>query len=209
MKSIGKLFIAALSGWMFFTICGCTVYPKPRLDNGYYKNFEYEFKFRLPGGWVAHNYITDEIAEGVAAEFAENFVFMLTNPETEGMILITAEKSEFDIVSIGYNKESLKEKILAKISEWEAQLAERYAFENYTYQLYPVEIAEGYGPTLIYSETANSLKGDNYARAYLLNRCSKEGTCSLQVTLISKDAGYDYNFKVFTDIVNSLIKVYK
>lgn len=187
---------------------GCAVYPKPRLDNGYYKNFEYEFKFKLPNGWVTHNNLPDELSKGVAAEFANNFVFMLTNPETEGIILITAEKSEFDIVTIGYDKESLKEKILAKISEWEAQLAERYAFENYTYQLYPISVAEGYGPTLIYSETANSMTGDNYARGYLLNKCLKDQTCSVQVTLISKDAGYEQNFAVFSDIVNSLVKVY-
>ncbi len=208
MKSIVKHLMGLLALSLLITAAGCTIYSKPRIDNYNYKNFEFEFKFKIPNGWVCHSNIPDELAKSVAAEYADNFVFMLTNPQTEGIILLTAEKSDFDIISIGYNKDILKEKLEAKIAEWKARLDKRYGFQDYTSQLYPVEISEGYGPTLVYSETATSEAGDNYARGYLLNKCRKDQTCTVQVTLISKTPQYEKNYEVFSNVVNSLTKVY-
>lgn len=208
MKSIPRCLAVLLSLGLLAGISGCTIYSKPRVENGYYKNFEYEFKFRVPNGWVLHRNITDELSKGVAAEYADNFVYMLTDPTTEGIILITAEKSDLDIIAIGYNKDTLKDKIQVKIDAWKDQLAKRHGFEDYTYQLYPVSISEGYGPTLIYSEMASSKDGDHYARGYLLNKCRKDDTCTVQVTLISKAAGYEENYEVFSNVVNSMVKVY-
>jgi len=192
----------------FGFLWGC-LYNTPRIENAYYKNFEYEFKIKIPQGWQPHKNITDEIEDGVAAAFADDFVLMLSNPKTKGIILITADKSDEDIVALSGNKEAFKERLLAKVAEREAMLAADYGYEGYAYEIGSLEVPEGYGPTMTYYENAKKQNGDMFVRAVYLNRCQKDDTCVLNFTLLCKEEDYNANSGAFISVTNSAIKVYQ
>jgi len=189
-------------------VWGC-LYRTPRIENAYYKNFEYEFKIKIPHEWQSHKNITDEIKDGTAAPFAEDFILMLSNPKTNGIILVTATKSDEDIIALNANKEAFQNRLLALLTEREEMLTAEYGYEGYTYELGSLEIAEGYGPTLTYFENAKNQNGDMFVRAVYLNKCQKDETCTLAFTLLCKEADYNLNAKALTKVTDTAMKVYQ
>lgn len=187
----------------------CRLPPKPRIENTYYKNYEYEFKCKIPQGWSGYKDLPGELEKTVAGEFTDNFIFLLTNPETEGVIIITADTSDYDILTIGYNKDAFAERLKADLTANAAAFSEENGYKDYNNDIYPLQIAQGYGPTLIYSETATRTAGDQFVRAVLLNKCQEEETCEIHMTLITRQDTYDYNFNILSNLINSTIKVYQ
>jgi hypothetical protein len=192
---------------IFSFIAGCTLPRKPRVENGKYKNFEHEFLVKIPSGWDYHATMPEQVKDGVAGNFAENVVCMLSNPETQGYIILEANRSDFDIVSMGHDKSAAGEQLTAFLEERGQQLADG-GIENYTYEIGSLDVAKGYGPTLIFTESAQSSTGDHIETAAYLNQCQKAKTCMLIVTLISKEDTYAVNYEAFALVANSAAKVY-
>jgi len=190
-------------------VYACTIYRTPRVEDAYYKNFEYEFKFRMPSGWDFHKNMPDEIKDGIAAHFKDDFVVLLTNPNTRGTIVVSADKTKEDIISLGIDKDAFKEKLLERIKEREEEFTKEYQYENFTYEVGPLTVKEGYGPTFIYKESAKSKTGDKYVRLEYLNKCQKDNTCSLIFTLICKEADFDSNYSTLSKLADSAKKVYQ
>lgn len=186
----------------------CSLPPKPRVENGKYKNFEHEFLVKIPSGWDQHTQMSDQVADGVAARFSENFVFMLSNPETRGMIILEARPAEFDIVTMGQDKTATSEQLTAFLDERGRQLTEDGGLTDYTYELSSLDVARGYGPTLVFTESAKTDAGDRIETAAYLNKCQTSKTCMLIVTLISKEDTYAVNYEAFAMVANSAAKVY-
>jgi hypothetical protein len=208
MDIIKKGFIILALIWLS-TFYACTIYRTPRVEDSFYKNFEYEFKFRVPTGWEPHRDMPDEIEDGVARYFKDDFVVMLTNPDNRGIVIVSADKADEDIISLGYDKDSFKEKLLERIREREETFTKEYGYENFTYEVGPLTVKEGYGPTFIYKESAKSKEGDKYVRLEYLNVCREDRTCSLAFTLICKEADFDANYSEFSKIADSARKVYQ
>ncbi len=187
----------------------CTIYRTPRIEDAYYKNFEYEFKFRMPSGWDFHRKMPDEIKDGIAAYFMEDFLVLLTNPGSRGIIVVAADKTKEDIVSLGTDKEPFTERLLERIKEREETFTKEYGYENFTYEVGPLTVKEGYGPTFIYKESAKSKTGDKYVRLEYLSRCQEDSTCSLVFTLICKEADFDGNYSTLSKLADSAKKVYQ
>ncbi len=208
MDIIKKGFIA-LALISLSTFYACTIYRTPRVEDSFYKNFEYEFKFRVPGNWEPHRNMPDAIKDGIAANFKDDFVFMLTNPGNRGIIVVSADTTKEDIISLGIDKDAFKEKLLERIKEREEEFTKDLQYENFTYEVGPLTVKEGYGPTFIYKETGQSKNGDKYARLEYLNKCQEDDTCSLIFTLICREADFDGNYSVLTKLADSARKVYQ
>jgi len=191
------------------TLYACTIYRTPRVEDAFYKNFEYEFKFRMPSGWDFHKNMPDEIKDGIAANFKDDFIVLLTNPNTRGTIVVSADTTKDDIVSLGIDKEAFKVKLLERIKEREEEFIKENEYEDFTYEVGPLTVKEGYGPTFIYKESAKSNNGDKYVRLEYLTKCQKDDTCSLIFTLICKEADLDSNLSVLNKLADSARKVYQ
>jgi hypothetical protein len=190
-------------------ICACTIYRTPRVEDAFYKNYEYEFKFRMPAGWDFHKNMPDEIKEGIAEHFSEDFVVMLTNPDSRGIIVVSADKSDLDIISLGMDKEAFKTKLMEQIKEREEEFTGDHEYQDFNYEVGPLKVKEGYGPTFIYKESGKSKNGDKYVRLEYLNKCQKDCTCSVAYTLICKEEDFDGNYEILSKVADSARKVYQ
>jgi len=203
------------NGFMILALIGlsafyaCTIYRTPRVEDAYYKNFEYEFRFRVPTGWEPYKEMTDEIEDGVARHFKDDFVLMLANPDNRGIVIVSADKTDEDIVSLGHDANAFKAKLMERIQEREETFAKEYEYKNFAYEVGPLKVKEGYGPTFIYKESGLSKEGDKYARLEYLNKCREDCTCSLIFTLICREADFDANYSVLSKMADSARKVYQ
>ena len=208
MATTQKCFIV-LTLFMLTTLFSCTIYRTPRVEDATYKNFEYEFKFRVPNGWHVQKTMVKSLEEGMAGYFTKNFVVMLIHPQNKGMIMVQANKSDDDILALGYNKDAFKETLLARITEREQEMTTENLVENYTYEVGPLTVKKEYGPSFIYQESAQNQAGEKYVHSEYLTQCQNKCSCSIRFTLISKEADFQNNYPIFTEVSNSVRKVYR
>ncbi|RJP83099.1 MAG: hypothetical protein C4522_01695 [Desulfobacteraceae bacterium] len=190
-------------------LISCTIYKTPRVEDALYKNFEYEFAFRVPTGWDIQESLPKSLGEGLAGLFTNDFRVMLIHPQNNGMIIVQADTSGEDILSLGYNKDAFRERLTARIQAKEQEIAASGQLENYTYEIGPLTVKQGYGPSFIYQESAKNRNGEQYVRSEYLNQCRKKCSCDIQVTLVSKETDFQNNYQVFTQVTDSLRKVYQ
>jgi hypothetical protein len=208
MATIQKSFII-LTLFIMSTLYSCTIYRTPRVENATYKNFEYEFKFRVPNGWHVQKTMPKSLEQGLANYFTKNFVVMLIHPQNKSMIIVEANKSNEDILSLGYNNDAFKERLLARINEREQEMTTSNLLEDYTYEVGQLTVTKGYGPSFIYKESAKSKDGEQYTRSEYLNQCQDKCSCDITLTLISKQNDFQNNYQVFSMVSDSVKKVYK
>ncbi len=188
---------------------GCTIFKTPRVEDAIYKNFEYEFAFQVPNGWHVQETMPKSPDIGLTGLFSKDFVVMLIHPQNNGMIIVQADKSNEDILALGYNPDIFKGRLKLRIQDRERELITNNQIKNYSYEIGPLTVKKGYGPSFIYQESAQSLAGEKYVRSEFLNQCQNKCTCNIHFTLISKENDFQNNFEVFTDVSQSLRKVYQ
>jgi hypothetical protein len=188
---------------------GCTIYKTPRVEDAIYKNFEYEFSFQVPRGWHVQESMPKSPDLGLTSLFSKDFVVMLIHPQNNGMIILQADKSNEDILALGYNPDIFKGRLKLRIQEREKELITSNQIKNFSYEIGPLTVKQGYGPSFIYQESAQNLAGEKYVRSEFLNQCQKNCSCDIHLTLISKENDFQNNFQVFTEVSNSLKKVYQ
>lgn len=189
-------------------VCSCTLYKTPRVEDAMYKNFEYEFRFRVPNGWNVQQDFPKAMESDLAGRFAKNFCVMLIHPQNNGMIIFQADKSDEDIFSLGYNQAAFKERLTARLQAREQEITEAGELENYTYDIGSLTVKEGYGPTLIYQESAGNKNEEQYVLLEYLTQCQNKCTCRITVTLVTKANDLQSNFAVYDKVTDSLRKVY-
>lgn len=188
--------------------CSCTLYKTPRVEDAMYKNFEYEFTFRVPNGWNVQQDFPKALESDLAGHFAKNFCVMLIHPQNNGMIIFQADKSDEDIFSLGYSPDAFKERLTARLQAREQEITEAGELENFTWDIGGLIVKEGYGPTLIYQESASNKNGEQYVLLEYLTQCQKKSTCRITVTLVTKASDLQNNFAVYDKVTDSLKKVY-
>lgn len=189
-------------------IMGCSLPRNPRVENDRYKNFEFEFMVKVPKGWTPQTSMPEQVSSGIAGRFADKLVCMLSNPGTQGTIVVEAETSDFDIVALGQNPTPVQEQLTEYLETREAQFTEEGDIVNYAAEPAIPDIAEGYGPTLFFTESAQGTLGDRVETAAYLNKCQKASTCMIRVILISKEDNFETNYEAFAQVANSTGKVY-
>ena len=85
----------------------------------------------MPAEWDFHKKMPNEIKDGIAANFKDDFVVLLTNPKTRGTIIVSADTTKQDIISLGIDKEAFKEKLLERIKEREEEFTKEYLYEDF------------------------------------------------------------------------------
>ena len=189
-------------------VCSCTLYKTPRVEDAMYKNFEYEFTFRVPNGWSVQQDFPKALESDLAGHFSKDFCVMLIHPQNNGMIIFQADKSDEDIFSLGYNQEAFKERLTARLQAREQEIAEAGELENFTWDIGSLSVKQGYGPTLIYQESASNKNGEQYVLLEYLTQCRNKCTCRITVTLVTKASDLQGNFAVYDKVTDSLKKVY-
>lgn len=189
-------------------IMACSLPRKPRIENNRYKNFEYEFLLKIPGSWTPSTSMPEQVSAGIAGRFADKAVCLLSNPGTQGMIVVTAETSDFDIVALGQDTAYAQEQVTGYLETREAQFTEEGDMASYAAEPAVLDIAEGYGPTLVFTESAQSTNSDRIETAVYLNKCQKAATGMIQIILISKEDHFDTNYEAFAQVANSVGTVY-
>ena len=190
-------------------LSGCTIFKTPRVEDAIYKNFEYEFSFQVPNGWHVQESMPKSPDMGLTSLFSKDFVVMLIHPQSNGMIILQADKSNEDILALGYNQDLFKGRLKLRIQEREKELITGNQVKNYSYEIGPLTVKQGYGPSFIYQESAQNLTGEKYIRYEYINQCQKKCSCDIHLTLISKENDFQNNLQVFTEVSNSLKKVYQ
>lgn len=190
-------------------LISCTIYKTPRVEDAVYKNFEYEFAFRVPNGWDVQETMPKSLGGGLAGLFTNDFRVMLIHPQNNGMIIVQADKSGQDIFALGYNQDAFRETLTARIQAREQEMTAPGQLENYAYEIGPLTVKQGYGPSFIYRESAKNQNGEQYIRSEYLNQCQGKCTCEIQVTLVSKESDFQNNYQAFTQVTDSLKKVYQ
>lgn len=194
---------------LLLTLCSCTIHRTPRIEDATYKNYEYEFKLRIPSGWQVRQEMTKGIEEGLAGHFSKDFVVMLIHPRNEGMIIVQADKSDDDILAMGYNRDGFRESLAARLAEKEAEMTESGQFTDYRYEIGSLTVKQGYGPSFLYNESAANQAGEQFDSSLYLTRCQNDASCEIRVTLIAKKKTFQKNYPVYTKVRKSVKKVYR
>jgi len=201
-----RIIVVAIS---LFCLTACASYPKPKIENGTYTNYKYEFLIDLPEGWVVKDKYPESFKKLIPYENRQYTTLLLFNNKTNGMIGIENSKSIFPYHLVNFYPEgtlgsdinkSVRKNIIEALEKRKQEVTKNEYCQNYEY-LIPGQshIME----RCIFASEIQRMKLLNNGYFY---GCHEDDTCFINLLLISDVLTYDENLETYNKILKSLNK---
>ena len=182
--------------FMFFLLNGCGL--QPRVIDGHYFNYGYEFSFEVPEGWEVVQKKPEWFYK--IPDYIGRYQLMLANHRTKAIILFVSEKTILDMVWFSIYQEDFFEEY-EKVIEGRKKIRDAAGVTNFNLSLNPIENFEKF---CIFAEATGDIQHLKIKSYEIMYRCDQDDSCTLSMLLLSDKEYMDHNVTVLKKIAASL-----
>ena len=188
-------------------LASCATYPPPKIEDGKYLNFQYEFLFSVPEDWKQVESVPESLEMYILPEEISATKIMFFNEGTDGLISVMSQKKPINVGRTeGFDFKGRLEKFLEKRKN-DFGNNKRFTSE-YSYEIH--SIVPGDVPSTVVSEEI-IFETDNTKRKAIDNTfmylSHKKNTCFVTLYLLSNINTFEENIVVYDRMLNSLDKL--
>ncbi|MFC1858091.1 hypothetical protein ACFL9U_08675 [Thermodesulfobacteriota bacterium] len=188
-------------------LASCATYPPPKIEDGRYLNFQYEFLFSVPEDWKQVERVPESLEMYILPEEISAIKIMFVNEETDGLISVMSQKKPINVGRMeGFDFKGQLEMFLEKRKN-KFENAKQFNAE-YFHEIH--NLTPGDVPSTVVSEEI-IFETDNTKRKAIDNTVMylshKKNTCFVTLYLLSEIDTFEENLVIYDRMLNSLDKL--